>query len=120
MADRNPQPSSRQSPWDNHAGRVTLDGGVAYAMTFHRGQVLNSCIQDAKELSERIVRHVKSIEALSSVVEEYEADLQDRGAAEVEASREQSLMCHDWETFWDSPVSSRRLRFVGVLTANVW
>ena len=90
--------------WDNHEGRVTLAGDAAHAMTFHRGQGLNNCIRDAKELVSRIVEYVDSQCGLQAAVDVYEKEMQDRGAAEVKTSMEQSLKCHNWETFQHSPV----------------
>lgn len=102
-------PSDRVSvwvpvPWDNHRGHVTLAGDAAHAMTFHRGQGLNNCIRDAKELVTRIVRHTQGEIVLPEAVSESEREMIDRGSAEVKTSMEQSLKCHNWETFKDSPV----------------
>ncbi|KAK6435283.1 hypothetical protein LTR95_008529 [Oleoguttula sp. CCFEE 5521] len=102
-------PSDRVSvwipePWDNYDGRTTLVGDAAHAMTFHRGQGLNNCIRDAREVVTRMVRHVDGEISLSDAVAEYESEMLDRGAAEVRTSMEQSLKCHNWETFQDSPV----------------
>jgi 2-polyprenyl-6-methoxyphenol hydroxylase-like FAD-dependent oxidoreductase len=102
-------PSDRVSvwlptPWNNHGGRATLAGDAAHAMTFHRGQGLNNCIRDAKELVTRIVSCSQGVEDQANAVHEYEAEMLDRGAAEVQKSMEQTLKCHNWETFQDSPV----------------
>ena len=107
-------PSDRVSvwvpvPWDNHNGRVTLAGDAGHAMTFHRGQGLNNCIRDAKELVTRIDEHVNVGSNLAEAVESYEKEMQDRGTAEVKTSMEQSLKCHNWETFQHSPVSTASL-----------
>lgn len=102
-------PSDRVSvwipvPWDNHSGRTTLVGDAAHAMTFHRGQGLNNCIRDAKELVSRLVQHSKGEVSLKDAVKEYEKEMIDRGTAEVKTSMEQTLKCHNWETFQHSPV----------------
>ncbi|KAK5164743.1 uncharacterized protein LTR77_009406 [Saxophila tyrrhenica] len=90
--------------WDNHEGRVTLAGDAAHAMTFHRGQGLNNCIRDAKEIVSGLKKHVKGETALSGVVAAYEKEMLDRGSAEVKTSMEQTLKCHNWEKFQHSPV----------------
>lgn len=102
-------PSDRVSvwapiPWNNPGGRVTLAGDAAHAMTFHRGQGLNHCIRDAKELTAVTVRHVCGKVTMRDAIHEYEMEMQDRGAAEVQTSMEQSLKCHNWEMFQSSPV----------------
>ena len=103
-------PSDRVSvwipvPWDNHGGHITLAGDAAHAMTFHRGQGLNHCIRDAKELLSKLNEYVNGECELQDAIDAYEKEMQDRGSAEVKTSMEQSLKCHSWETFQDSPVS---------------
>jgi 2-polyprenyl-6-methoxyphenol hydroxylase-like FAD-dependent oxidoreductase len=103
-------PSDRVSvwipvPWDNYEGHVTLAGDAAHAMTFHRGQGLNNCIRDAKELVSKIDKYVNGECELQDAIDVYEKEMQDRGSAEVKTSMEQSLKCHNWETFQHSPVS---------------
>nr|OQO19818.1 hypothetical protein B0A51_12753 [Rachicladosporium sp. CCFEE 5018] len=73
-------------------------------MTFHRGQGLNNCIRDAREVVTRMTRYINGEVSLSDAVAEYESEMLDRGAAEVRTSMEQSLKCHNWTTFQDSPV----------------
>lgn len=122
-------PSDRVSvwvpvPWDNHNGRVTLAGDagktvandgstasrsyansqVAHAMTFHRGQGLNNCIRDAKEFVDVVVEASSGRAELNEAIKAFEAEVIDRGTAEVNTSREQSLKCHNWETFQTSPI----------------
>lgn len=102
-------PSDRVSvwvpvPWDNHGGRTTLAGDAAHAMTFHRGQGLNNCIRDAKEVVSRIQEYIDGSKNLEDAINAYEKEMQDRGTAEVKTSMEQTLKCHNWETFQHSPV----------------
>jgi 2-polyprenyl-6-methoxyphenol hydroxylase-like FAD-dependent oxidoreductase len=102
-------PSDRVSIWipvplDNHQGRVTLTGDAEHAMTFHQGQGLNNCIRDAKKLVSRLEKHVKGEMTLTEAVGEYEKEMLDRGSAEVKTSMEQTLKCHNWQTFQHSPV----------------
>lgn len=96
-------------PWDNHGGRVTLAGDAAHSMTFHRGQGLNNCIRDAKELVDAIVCSVTSLEnvnpsPISETIATYEKSMISRGAAEVRLSKEQTEKEHDWEEFQTSPI----------------
>lgn len=68
-----------------------------------RGQALNNAMQDAA----LVVEHLKSVarneKTLKEAIDSYEAEMIPRGAKEVELSLEQGLLCHDWETFRESP-----------------
>jgi 2-polyprenyl-6-methoxyphenol hydroxylase-like FAD-dependent oxidoreductase len=91
-------------PWDSRGGRVTLAGDAAHAMTFHRGQGLNNCIRDAKEVVSSLEKVVRGDLQLTNAIDDYEKAMIDRGTAEVKTSMEQTLKCHNWDTFQHSPV----------------
>lgn len=65
---------------------------------------MNNCIRDAKEIVSRIDGHLHGGCDLKDAINSYEKEMQDRGTAEVKTSMEQSLKCHNWETFQHSPV----------------
>jgi 2-polyprenyl-6-methoxyphenol hydroxylase-like FAD-dependent oxidoreductase len=91
-------------PWDHHGGRVTLAGDAAHAMTYHRGQGLNNCLNDSGNLVAGLVEVSKGAKSIGSVLTEYGEEVVARGAAEVEMSRQTSMGVLDWNTFMDSPV----------------
>ncbi|RDW57336.1 hypothetical protein BP5796_12786 [Coleophoma crateriformis] len=91
-------------PWDHHNGRVTMAGDAAHAMTYHRGQGLNNCINDAANLVTGLVEVKDGARSLSEFIDEYQVEVVTRGAAEVEMSKQQSLMIHHWDQFIESPV----------------
>ena len=109
-------------PWDNHNGRVTLAGDAAHAMTpcmdfpslfFHefsvaenwtdRGQGLNHCICDVAKLVDALVGAPEKI-PLGDVISEYESEMIPRCKAEVESSKENALMVHNWEKLMESAI----------------
>lgn len=94
-------------PWDHHGGRVTLAGDAAHGMTYHRGQGLNNCLNDAANLVAGIVAAQARQEgrvSMDEVLGAYGVEVVQRGAAEVGISAKQSIISHDWERFMDSPV----------------
>lgn len=93
-------------PWDHHNGRVTLAGDAAHAMTYHRGQGLNNCFNDAANLVKAIVgfRDGNGQMDIGEVIGKYGEEVVDRGKAEVEMSRRQTMAVHDWGMFMESPV----------------
>jgi len=91
-------------PWDNHDGRVTLVGDAAHAMTYHRGQGLNNCLNDAENIVMGLVDVKNGKTSLPALVSRYDEEVVRRGAAEVELSRKQTVMLHDWNQFLNSPV----------------
>ncbi|KAF2812358.1 FAD/NAD(P)-binding domain-containing protein [Mytilinidion resinicola] len=91
-------------PWENHGGRATLAGDAAHAMTFHRGQGANNAFGDAYGFV-LAMKKVKSGEkTLKEAVDEYDSNVQERGAKEVQISKSQTFFTHDWAAFKDSPV----------------
>jgi 2-polyprenyl-6-methoxyphenol hydroxylase-like FAD-dependent oxidoreductase len=96
-------------PWDHHGGRVTLAGDAAHAMTNHRGQGLNNCLNDAYNLVMGLVAASKGEKSMESALTEYGAEVVVRGAAEVEMSRLTSMGVHNWDKFMESPVMKHGL-----------
>ncbi|TAQ84888.1 hypothetical protein B7494_g6786 [Chlorociboria aeruginascens] len=90
-------------PWDHHDGRVTLAGDAAHSMTYHRGQGLNNCINDAGNLVQLLVEVKNGIKSIYAALTAYGEEVVKRGAAEVELSMKQTMMVHDWENFMESP-----------------
>lgn len=68
-----------------------------------RGQALNNAMQDAALLVEHLKSVSRNEKTLKEAIDSYEAEMIPRGAKEVELSLEQGLLCHDWETFRESP-----------------
>lgn len=91
-------------PWNNHAGRATLVGDAAHSMTYHRGQGLNNCINDSANLVTALIEVSTGKMKLADAIDQYNEEVIRRGAAEVEMSKKQSLMIHEWEQFIVSPV----------------
>lgn len=90
-------------PWDSHGGRVTLSGDAAHSMTFHRGQGGNLAIKDALEFVTAISSVQSGSKSLKDAMEVYDAGAVERGE-EVEISKTQAVMFHDFENFKNSPV----------------
>lgn len=98
--------------WDNHAGRITLAGDAAHPMTFQRGQGLNHAITDALKLSEAIIAGWSSegkftTEQRMKSISQYEEEMISRGGEEVRVSEMTTVMMHDWEHVFDSPVMKK-------------
>ncbi|CZR62938.1 related to monooxygenase [Phialocephala subalpina] len=91
-------------PWDHHRGRVTLAGDAAHAMTYHRGQGLNNCFNDAANLVKAIVKVRDGEVDIEEAVNRYREEVVDRGQAEVEMRRRQTMAVHDWGLFMESPI----------------
>jgi len=91
------------TPWDNLHGTVTLAGDAAHPLPPHRGQGLNHCIADVKNFVQAII-DVKEGKPLADTITAYDTELVKRGSDEVETSRKNALLVHDFEKFMDSPV----------------
>lgn len=91
-------------PWDHHEGRVTLAGDAAHGMTYHRGQGLNNCFNDAAKFVAALVKVNTGKVCLGDAMQAYGEEVVDRGAAEVEMSKKQTMAVHDWDIFMESPV----------------
>jgi 2-polyprenyl-6-methoxyphenol hydroxylase-like FAD-dependent oxidoreductase len=86
-------------PWDHHSGRATLAGDAAHAMTYHRRQGLNNCLNDAANLVAGLVAVSKGEKSIDSALTAYGEEVVIRGAAEVEMSRLTSMGVHNWKKF---------------------
>ena len=91
-------------PWNHHGGRITLAGDAAHAVTYHRGQGLNNCLNDAYNLVTGLIEVSKGEKTVDCFLTEYGEEVVDRGSAEVAMSKKQSMMLHEWEMFMNSPV----------------
>ncbi|MCJ1443818.1 MAG: hypothetical protein MMC23_004318 [Stictis urceolatum] len=92
--------------WDGR-GRITLAGDACHPMTFHRGQGLNYSIADAAGFVQSIARVCRGEEEIVPAMGGYEADMIERGAAEVEMSWENTQMLHNWDDVMHSPLFQR-------------
>jgi 2-polyprenyl-6-methoxyphenol hydroxylase-like FAD-dependent oxidoreductase len=105
--------------WDNHGGTITLAGDAAHPLPprkladifsrtlltmADRGQGLNHCIADAKNFVQAMVDVKEGRTAVAEAVSAYDAELVKRGSDEVETSRKNALLVHNFEKFMDSPV----------------
>lgn len=113
--------------WDNKNGLITLAGDAAHPLPPHRGQGLNHCIQDISNLLKAILslspsnagitsEESKPLTTKASAISAYDAELVKRGGEEVENSRKNSMLVHDFEKFMDSPVLKQgyaRTKFPG-------
>ncbi|KAI9813308.1 MAG: hypothetical protein M1827_004250 [Pycnora praestabilis] len=91
-------------PWDNHAGRITLSGDAAHAMTPHRGQGLNNAVQDAAHFVEAIKAVVADQQDLGKAISAYDEEMLGRGIREIKISARQSFMVHNYDQFLQSPL----------------
>ncbi|MCJ1302892.1 hypothetical protein MMC08_005697 [Hypocenomyce scalaris] len=91
-------------PWDSRNGTLTLAGDSAHPVPPHRGQGLNHGICDANHFVEAVIDIKEGRKTKSEAISEYNAELVKRGADEVETSRRNALLVHDYEKFMDSPV----------------
>ncbi len=69
-----------------------------------RGQGLNHCISDAKNFVQALITVEEGQTSLRDAISQYDAELVKRGSDEVETSRKNALLVHDFEKFMDSPV----------------
>ena len=69
-----------------------------------RGQGLNHCISDSQSLVQALIRVRDGHTSLAEAIFQYDAELVRRGSDEVETSRKNALLVHDYEEFMESPV----------------
>jgi 2-polyprenyl-6-methoxyphenol hydroxylase-like FAD-dependent oxidoreductase len=69
-----------------------------------RGQGLNHCIADAKNFIQAMLDVKDGQKTAFEAVSTYDAELVQRGSDEVETSRKNALLVHNFEKFMDSPV----------------
>ncbi|KAF2025085.1 FAD/NAD(P)-binding domain-containing protein [Setomelanomma holmii] len=94
----------KSTKWDNRAGRMTLCGDAAHPMTPHRGQGLNNALQDSANFVAAIGKVQSGKKSLQEAVEEYDAEVLERGTLEMQISLKQTLFVHNWETLMQSPM----------------
>jgi len=94
--------------WDSQHGTLTLAGDSAHPVPPHRGQGLNHGIADAHNFIKAVLDIKNGTRTKGVAIEEYNAELVKRGADEVETSRRNALLVHDFEKFMDSPVLNKQ------------
>ena len=87
--------------WNSHGGRITLAGDSAHPVPPHRGQGLNHGIADAHNFVQAALEIRDGVKARDVAIEEYNAELVKRGADEVETSRRNALLVHDFEVSYE-------------------
>jgi 2-polyprenyl-6-methoxyphenol hydroxylase-like FAD-dependent oxidoreductase len=110
----------RAARWDNRNGKMTLCGDAAHPMTPHRGQGLNNALQDAANFVAAMQKVYGSSEgqALKHAVDEYDAEVLERGVLEMGISLKQTLFIHDWDTLMQSPMVKMGLRQAEKVTGS--
>lgn len=83
--------------WDSRHGTITLAGDSAHPVPPHRGQGLNHGIADAHHFIKAILDIKAGTRTKIIAMEEYNDELVKRGADEVETSRRNALLVHDFE-----------------------
>ncbi|KAH7304202.1 hypothetical protein B0I35DRAFT_401547 [Stachybotrys elegans] len=101
-------PSLPEHKWDNHNGLVTLAGDACHPMTYHRGQGLNHAVADAAKIVEILTR--QGTQSQEERIQEYEAEMIERGGKEVRLSELNTRMLHDWEQLMNSPLVTQGLQ----------
>lgn len=93
--------------WPTHNGRATLAGDAAHSMPPHRGQGLNNAINDAFNLVAAI--NALANEDQTEVIQAYSDEVGERGAKEVQLSRETAAMMLDYTAFRQSALMTKGL-----------
>jgi len=85
--------------WSNSplAGQVTCAGDAAHAMPPFRGQGLNNGLEDAAQLTERLVKVKADAHGWREAVLDYDEEMRARGVREVGISQQSALMLHDYD-----------------------
>jgi len=90
--------------FDNHGGRVTICGDAAHPMTPHRGQGLNNALLDASNIVSALHSVADGEKSFQEAMDEYDAEMIQRGKLEMEVSYKQTMMVHNWDMVMDSPM----------------
>ncbi|KAJ5449440.1 uncharacterized protein N7458_005889 [Penicillium daleae] len=99
--------------WDNHAGRVTLAGDAAHAMTMYRGEAANHGILDAYHLMEAIVKIYAGSATPSVAIDEFEKEMRTRTSRAVRLSRQACVDAHDWSRLDETSAILTKRAIVG-------
>lgn len=94
--------------WQTHNGRVTLAGDAAHSMPPHRGQGLNNAINDAFNLVAAITELDNKNQ--NEYINLYSGEVAERGAKEVELSKETAAMMLDYTMFRQSALMTKGLQ----------
>lgn len=107
-------PANRISVWHpmpitdpEFVGKVGLVGDAAHAMSFHRGQGMNHGIADVLKLTQVLTDVKRCDKLLGEAVREYEVEMVQRASEEVNVSKMNTEMVHDWERLRESPFMQR-------------
>lgn len=93
--------------WDNHDGRITIEGDAAHPISLLRGQGLNNAFEDAFHYVEATQSYVKAEKSLKDAIDEYDKETLERGKKEVEISNLQTYGTHHWDTLMQSPLVNK-------------
>ena len=97
--------------WDSKHGTITLAGDSAHPVPPHRGQGLNHGIADAHNFLKAVLDIKNKKKTRELAIEEYNAEVVKRGADEVETSRRNALLVHDFvSSYFLQSVRSRLVR----------
>ncbi|KAF0325702.1 hypothetical protein GQ607_007144 [Colletotrichum asianum] len=121
----------RIAPWKNFGGRVTVAGDAArtpYVLvsanfkpedkfagsnrenTPVRGQDLNNALQDAGNLVKAITAVKEGRQTLAAAIDEYDAEVYQRGKREIEISEESMFGLHHYSAIKGSPIDRMGLK----------
>ncbi|KAJ6006717.1 hypothetical protein N7451_004661 [Penicillium sp. IBT 35674x] len=92
------------TPWDNHAGKVTLAGDAAHPMVPFRAQGLNNAMEDARLYVDAIKAVVLKNESLKCSIGVYDESAFKRGKADIELSNDQMFAYHHWDRVMNGPL----------------
>ncbi|KAK1849775.1 hypothetical protein CCHR01_07593 [Colletotrichum chrysophilum] len=100
----------RIAPWKNFGGRVTVAGDAAHPMCPFRGQGLNNALQDAGNLVKAITAVKEGRQTLAAAIDEYDAEVYQRGKREIEISEESMFGLHHYSAIKGSPIDRMGLK----------
>ncbi|KAF5520813.1 FAD-dependent monooxygenase cctM [Colletotrichum aenigma] len=100
----------RIAPWNNFGGRVTVAGDAAHPMCPFRGPGLNNALQDAGNLVKAIAAVQQGRQTLAAAIDEYDAEVYQRGKGEIEISEESMFGLHHYSAIKGSPIDRMGLK----------